>query len=326
MRAITTENSLLHICRTACWLTPICGAVRRMSSGVGSKRRSGETLDYDEGKGKRRRDDEDGPASRSSSSKTALGGAGASAGGRAADARKAKGKSLLDEDDDDTGAGAGRRDDDEDGGAPDMRSRILSVLSKNPEGLAVKSMAKRLGTKPELVAEQLGELVSAHRIEVLRQRRPDGTELQIMRAVSRERAEKLKGLAMEEMAVLAIIERSGGAGVWSRSLKMASKMQQVALNKIIKRLEARKLVKGVASVAFKNRRMYMAYDASEWARQRASGGWHACIAHAAPMPPHSLSLPSTSPVLSSLSPAPSPLVAHCIHLPSTPCPQRPPRR
>lgn len=234
-----------------------------MSSGVGSKRRSGETLDYDDGKGKRRRDDEDGPASRGSSGKAAQGGAGTSAGGRAADVRKAKGKSPLDEDDDD-GVGAGRRDDDEDDAAPDMRSRILSVLSKNPEGLAVKSMAKRLGTKPELVAEQLGELVSAHRIEVLRQRRPDGTELQIMRAVSRERAEKLKGLAMEEMAVLAIIERSGGAGVWSRSLKMASKMQQVALNKIIKRLEARKLIKGVASVAFKNRRMYMAYDASEW--------------------------------------------------------------
>lgn len=238
-----------------------------MSSAVGAKRRSAETLDYEDSeKAKRRRAaDEDATGSRSSSAKPGAGsGAGSSSGSRTADGRESKGKARLDDEDaeDDGGGAAGRHGDDDDD-TPDMRSRILGILAKNPDGLAVKSMAKRLGTKPELVADQLGELVAGHRIEVLRQRRPDGSELQIMRAVSRERAEKLKGLAMEEMAVLAIIERSGGAGVWSRSLKMASKMQQAALNKILKRLEARKLVKHVASVAFKNRRMYMSYDASE---------------------------------------------------------------
>ncbi|RYG51264.1 hypothetical protein EON67_03740 [archaeon] len=49
-------------------------------------------------------------------------------------------------------------------------------------------------------------------------------------------------------------------GVWVRSLKMSTKLQQQQLNKILKRLEKRKLAKPIKSIAFKNRRMYMGFD------------------------------------------------------------------
>ncbi len=55
------------------------------------------------------------------------------------------------------------------------------------------------------------------------------------------------------------VERSGNNGVWVRNVKLRTKLQQTQLNKVLKRLEARKLIKPVRSVAFKNRRMYMAY-------------------------------------------------------------------
>lgn len=45
-----------------------------------------------------------------------------------------------------------------------------------------------------------------------------------------------------------------------RTIKLTTKLQQTQVNKIIKRLEGRKLIKAVKSIAFKNRRMYMCYD------------------------------------------------------------------
>lgn len=73
------------------------------------------------------------------------------------------------------------------------------------------------------------------------------------------------------MAVLSIIERAGDQGVWVRTLKLQSKLQQQQINKILKRLETRKLAKPVKSIAYKNRRMYMAFDL-EPAKELTGGG------------------------------------------------------
>jgi hypothetical protein len=70
-----------------------------------------------------------------------------------------------------------------------------------------------------------------------------------------------------------MVERSAAAGIWVRSLKMNSKLQQATLNKILRRLEARKLIKAVTSVAYKNRRMFMGFDTAP-SKDVTGGVWY----------------------------------------------------
>lgn len=62
------------------------------------------------------------------------------------------------------------------------------------------------------------------------------------------------------MLVLQHIEKTGDKGIWIRTLKLGTRLQQQQLTKILKRLENRRLIKAVKSVAFKNRKMYMLFD------------------------------------------------------------------
>lgn len=73
-------------------------------------------------------------------------------------------------------------------------------------------------------------------------------------------AARLRGLNPDERLVLQLIESSGNAGMWTRDIRIRSNLQQVQVPKILKTLEARKLIKAVKSVASKNKKMYMRYD------------------------------------------------------------------
>jgi DNA-directed RNA polymerase III subunit RPC6 len=92
--------------------------------------------------------------------------------------------------------------------------------------------------------------------------------------VAEELAARLTGLGQEDMAVLGLVEKAGNQGVWVRNLKLTTRLQLQQINKILKRLENRKLVKAIKSIAFKNRRMYMLYDL-EPAKEVTGGVWYA---------------------------------------------------
>ena len=150
-------------------------------------------------------------------------------------------------------------------GSVALRARLLKLITKHPEGLTARIVGRRLDVEAAQVGELIATLMAEGRVEVLRQRRPDGVDLQLFIPVSAERAEKIKGLNAEEQAVLGLVERSAGTGVWVRSLKNSTKLQQAVLARIVRRLESRKLIKSVTSVAYKNRKMYMGFDIGVWA-------------------------------------------------------------
>ncbi len=82
----------------------------------------------------------------------------------------------------------------------------------------------------------------------------------LYKIVSAEAAARVAGLAGEDLLVLQTIEKTGSNGIWVRTLKIQTRLQQTQVNRIIKRLEARHLIKPVKSVVHKARKMYMSYD------------------------------------------------------------------
>jgi hypothetical protein len=188
-----------------------------------------------------------------------------SAGG--APAAKAKGGASSAK----AGGGDGEAGYDGGDGAVGLRARILDLLGRRTEGLPSRSLTKRAGASIEDVTSVLGGLIAEARVEVMRIRgRGDGGggsstvgDTQLFRLVSVERAEKVRGLSDEDLAVLQLVERTAASGVWVRQLKLTSKLQPAALSKILKRLEGRKLIKAVTSVAKNKLKMYMGFDIGE---------------------------------------------------------------
>ena len=79
-------------------------------------------------------------------------------------------------------------------------------------------------------------------------------------------------LTNEQLLVLQVVERTENAGIWLRDIKSATSMQQQTLNKALKVLESRKLVKTVRPVQQKTKKLYMRYD-KQPTREVSGGPW-----------------------------------------------------
>ena len=60
---------------------------------------------------------------------------------------------------------------------------------------------------------------------------------------------KVKGGEMDEKLVYKLIEEAGNKGIWARDIRFKSNISLTQLNKILKALEGKKLVKAVTSVS-----------------------------------------------------------------------------
>lgn len=82
-----------------------------------------------------------------------------------------------------------------------------------------------------------------------------------------------KGADNEEKIVYSIIEEGGNKGIWIRTIRSESNLTLTQLNKILKNLESRKLIKAVKSVNASKKKVYMLYN-MEPDRTVTGGAWY----------------------------------------------------
>ncbi|KAI5740487.1 hypothetical protein M8J76_004331 [Diaphorina citri] len=85
--------------------------------------------------------------------------------------------------------------------------------------------------------------------------------------------EKLKDSDNEEKVVYKIIEEAGNKGIWMRDIRFKSNLMPTQLNKILKQLETKKIIKAVKSVAASKKKVYMLFDL-EPDRSLTGGTWY----------------------------------------------------
>ncbi|XP_051939928.1 DNA-directed RNA polymerase III subunit RPC6 isoform X2 [Hippocampus zosterae] len=86
-------------------------------------------------------------------------------------------------------------------------------------------------------------------------------------------ARKMKGSDNQEKLVYQIIEDAGNKGIWSRDIRFKSNLPLTEINKILKNLESKKLIKAVKSVAASKKKVYMLYDVQP-DRSVTGGAWY----------------------------------------------------
>jgi DNA-directed RNA polymerase III subunit RPC6 len=96
---------------------------------------------------------------------------------------------------------------------------------------------------------------------------------------------RLKGLEHDERLVYQIIETSGSTGIWIRDIRTQSNLQNPRLQKVLKALEGRQLIKTVRMHTHSSKKMYMLFNLSP-SEELTGGAWYVCSQLSACLLPH----------------------------------------
>lgn len=149
----------------------------------------------------------------------------------------------------------------------EVKEKILELLTSKPDGVSNKEFQTQLSSfTPQEQLSAINELLSSNRIELLQK----GNEL-----VYRFKDVKSSTQEMDndEAVIYSIIEASKNTGIWTKDIRTKSNLAMQPLNKLLKTMESRKLIKSVKSVAASKKKVYMLYDI-EPARSVTGGAWY----------------------------------------------------
>lgn len=151
-----------------------------------------------------------------------------------------------------------------------VEERVLAICRMVEAGISSEGIHEKLSDLTiEQISGGINALLNAHKISMMMA--PAGSP--IFKATMQQDAVKFKGLHAEELLVYQCIKAGGNQGVWTRDLKQRTNLPQPKINKILKALEERSLVKAVKSVQNASRKMYMLAEL-EPAKEVTGGPWY----------------------------------------------------
>lgn len=153
--------------------------------------------------------------------------------------------------------------------AVDLESKILTLCKENAKGITDAIIQQNM---PSIPAQQrvmaINRLLSTGRLELLK----SGSML-LYRYKDGETVSKVKGFELEEKLVYQIIEEAGNKGIWIRDIRYKCNLQLTQVNKILKTLESKKLIKAIKSVAASKKKVYMLFNL-EPDQSVTGGSWY----------------------------------------------------
>ncbi|XP_067148732.1 DNA-directed RNA polymerase III subunit RPC6 isoform X3 [Apteryx mantelli] len=151
----------------------------------------------------------------------------------------------------------------------DIENRIIELCHQFPHGITDQVIQNDM---PHMEAQQramaINRLLSMGQLDLLR-----SNAGLLYRIKESQNASKMKGSDNQEKLVYQIIEDAGNKGIWSRDIRYKSNLPLTEINKILKNLESKKLIKAVKSVAASKKKVYMLYNLQP-DRSVTGGAWY----------------------------------------------------
>ena len=153
--------------------------------------------------------------------------------------------------------------------ASDAEHKIIALATASAKGISDKDIQKEIpDLRPEERAGIINKLLAQGYFDLFNQ---SGTLVYKLKDPSK--AQKVKGADNEEKIVYNIIEEAGNKGIWIRDIRFKSNLILTQLNKILKILENKKLIKAVKSVSASKKKVYMLFNL-EPDRSVTGGAWY----------------------------------------------------
>ncbi|XP_019371688.1 PREDICTED: DNA-directed RNA polymerase III subunit RPC6 isoform X3 [Gavialis gangeticus] len=151
----------------------------------------------------------------------------------------------------------------------DVENRIIELCHQFPHGITDQVIQNEMPhTDAQQRAMAINRLLSMGQLDLLR-----SNAGLLYRIKDSQNASKMKGSDNQEKLVYQIIEDAGNKGIWSRDIRYKSNLPLTEINKILKNLESKKLIKAVKSVAASKKKVYMLYNLQP-DRSVTGGAWY----------------------------------------------------
>ncbi|XP_025067910.1 DNA-directed RNA polymerase III subunit RPC6 isoform X2 [Alligator sinensis] len=151
----------------------------------------------------------------------------------------------------------------------DVENRIIELCHQFPHGITDQVIQNEMPhTDAQQRAMAINRLLSMGQLDLLR-----SNAGLLYRVKDSQNTSKMKGSDNQEKLVYQIIEDAGNKGIWSRDIRYKSNLPLTEINKILKNLESKKLIKAVKSVAASKKKVYMLYNLQP-DRSVTGGAWY----------------------------------------------------
>ncbi|CAG9769166.1 unnamed protein product [Ceutorhynchus assimilis] len=138
----------------------------------------------------------------------------------------------------------------------DIESRLLDLARLQPEGISNKDLKQQLPDVPLTdLTGVINKFLKNGTLELFRTK-----EDLFYKFKDPSKKTAAKGSDNEEKVVYKIIEEAGNKGIWIRDIRFKSNLNMTQLNKVLKSLETKKIIKAVKSVSASKKKVYMLYD------------------------------------------------------------------
>jgi len=154
--------------------------------------------------------------------------------------------------------------------ATDLENRIIELCEELPKGITdqvIQNVMPTFDAQQRVMA--INRLLSTGRISLLK----SGNQLIYRLNNPDSSGSKIKGADHQEKLVYQIIEDAGNKGIWIRDIRYKSNLLLTQVNKILKNLESKKLIKAVKAVNAARKKVYMLYNL-EPDRSVTGGAWY----------------------------------------------------
>lgn len=148
-------------------------------------------------------------------------------------------------------------------------NRILDLFTTFSDGLTDKIMEENLkDVDLNVRAQALNALLQKRQLQIFKQ-----GDFIVYKQQTKEESVRFKGLSSEDMLIYQAIKNAGNMGIWTKDMKRETNLQQPQVNKALKNLEARGLIKGVKCVSNQAKKVYMLAELTP-SKEITGGAWY----------------------------------------------------
>jgi len=152
----------------------------------------------------------------------------------------------------------------------DCIAQLMALAKNKPSGISNDDVKTHLSNiPPEIRVLAVNKLIQQEMLEILKK----GEALIYRMKDPAKKSSAPSDMDSEERIIYNIIEEGANTGIWIRDIRVKSNLIMTQLNKILKNLENRKLIKAVKSVNASKKKVYMLYNL-EPDRSVTGGAWY----------------------------------------------------
>lgn len=152
----------------------------------------------------------------------------------------------------------------------EVGQRILQLCAEFKEGITVKIIQNDMPNLDQReIVNTINKLLSKSLIDLLKK----GDKEHVFKLRDPGSLHRVKGADPEEQMVYKIIEECGNVGIWAREIRARSNLHLNTVEKVLRKLESKKLIKSFNPVSAPKKKTYLLYDL-EPDRSLTGGAWY----------------------------------------------------